>query len=56
MTKTVPAEKAKQGRTGRQVLLVLVCALILASLAWYGAEFYGDVISPETPQTIENGG
>jgi len=49
LTKTIPAEKARQGRRGRQVLLVLVCALILAAVAWVAAEYYGRAI--ETPAT-----
>lgn len=36
--KTIPAEKARQGRRGWQMLVVLVAALILAMAAWYASE------------------
>lgn len=48
-TKIVPTEKARQGRWGWQVLMVLVGGLLLAAVAWYGAEFFGEAI--ETPAT-----
>jgi hypothetical protein len=51
MDKTIPAEKAKQGRSGRHVLIVLVAALILAMAAWYGAEFYAEMIHPDNQPT-----
>ncbi len=47
MDKIIPAEKAKQGRSGRHVLIVLIIALILALVAWYGAELYGEMIHPD---------
>lgn len=56
MDKTISAEKAKQGRSGRQVLLVLVCALLLAMAVWYGAEFYGSMIAADEPNAITSGG
>lgn len=40
--KSVEPEKARQGRWGWQVLMVLVVALILAMIAWYAAETYGE--------------
>lgn len=45
--KTIPTEKARQGRWGWQVLVVLVVALILAMIAWYGAELF--VGPPQEP-------
>jgi hypothetical protein len=42
----IPAKKARQGRLGRPVLVVLVVGLILAALAWWGAEIYGNSIEP----------
>jgi hypothetical protein len=42
--KTIPTDKARQGRRGFPVLLVLICALILAALVWFGVEFYGEAI------------
>jgi cytoskeletal protein RodZ len=44
---TVSAKKARQGRKGWPVLIVLVVALLLAALAWWGAEIYGRAIQPE---------
>ncbi|MGB3389443.1 MAG: hypothetical protein WBA88_15830 [Pseudaminobacter sp.] len=48
MPKTIPTEKARQGRRGWQVLLVLVCGLILAGVVWLGVEFYGETIDAGT--------
>lgn len=48
-TKIVATEKARQGRWGWQILMVLVGGLMLAAIAWYGAEFFGEAI--ETPAT-----
>lgn len=45
----VPATKARQGRLGRRVLLVLVAALVLAAIAWWLAEIYGVAIEPDNP-------
>lgn len=36
------ATDARQGRAGRPVLLVLISGLILALLAWAGAEWWGE--------------
>lgn len=33
---------ARQGRTGRPVLIVLVAGLALAMIAWLGAEMWGE--------------
>lgn len=51
MAKTIPTDKARQGRRGRQVLMVLICALVLAALVWVGVEFYGRTIEPTAPPT-----
>ena len=45
----LPTNKARQGLLGLPVLLVLVAALVLVALAWWGAELYGDAIAPENP-------
>jgi cytoskeletal protein RodZ len=50
MAEKLPPRKARQGRLGMPVLLILVAALVLAALAWWGAEIYGTTIEPE--QTI----
>jgi hypothetical protein len=50
---TLTATEARQGNWGRPVLYVLVCGLILAMVAWWGAEYYGSAIAPPgTDQTI----
>ena len=49
MTKIVSENKARQGRWGRQVLAVLIAALVLAAIAWGAAEFYGETIDSGTP-------
>lgn len=57
MSKIIPEEKARQGRWGVRVLLVLVAALVLAMIAWAGAEFYGQSIdnSPPAAETANPG-
>ena len=47
--KVVSTDKARQGRSGRRVLLILVAALVLAAAAWGVAEIYGIVIAPSNP-------
>jgi hypothetical protein len=54
MTKIIPEEKAKQGRSGRHVLMVLVAALLLAMAAWAAVEIWGEQI--DTPAIEEPGG
>lgn len=49
MVKTVNTNKARQGRRGYQVLVVLVCALVLALIVWWGVGIYGGAIAPEDP-------
>jgi hypothetical protein len=46
VTKTIPTDRARQGKGGRQVLLVLLGALALAAVAWLGVELYGEAIDP----------
>jgi hypothetical protein len=50
MSKMIPEQKAKQGRAGRPVLMVLICALILAMLAWAGVEIWGEQIDTHAAQ------
>ncbi|MGB6120078.1 MAG: hypothetical protein WBF87_17825 [Mesorhizobium sp.] len=52
MAKTIQEEKAKQGRSGRRVLVVLVASLLLAAAVWFAVGAYGEFI--ETPQTLSN--
>lgn len=49
MSKIIDAQKARQGRRGRQVLVVLVVGLILAGIAWGGVAVYGHYL--QTPAT-----
>lgn len=55
MTK-IPADKAKQGRRGVHVLLILAVGLALAGAVWLGLEFYGEAIdgrSLDAPGAVE---
>lgn len=49
MTKIIDKNRARQGRSGWQVLVVLVCALALAALVWWGVGLYGEAIAPDDP-------
>ena len=49
MTKSVDPNKARQGRSGWQVLVVLVCALVLAMIVWWAVGIFGGAIAPEDP-------
>lgn len=49
MTRIIDKNKARQGRSGWQVLVVLVCALALAALVWWGVGLYGEAIAPDDP-------
>jgi hypothetical protein len=39
--KELPATRAKQGRTGRRILTVLIAALVLAFIVWIPVEIWG---------------
>lgn len=49
---TLRPEKARQGRRGWQVLLVLVSGLALAMIAWAFVEIYGWTISPHPSEQV----
>ncbi|MBN9244958.1 MAG: hypothetical protein J0I98_19435 [Mesorhizobium sp.] len=49
MTKTIPENKARQGRWGWHTLIVLVVGLLLALIVWGGVEFYGEKLTNDTP-------
>jgi len=51
MAENIPTNKARQGRGGLQVLVVLIAALLLAAIAWFAAEFFGEAIDT---QGVEN--
>lgn len=57
MNDKVPPKKARQGREGFPVLLVLLGGIILAGVVWVGVEIYGIFIDEqqpvETPQSTE---
>ena len=50
MAERISANKARQGRWGSQVLVVLVVALALAGAVWLGLEFYGEAIDSGSSQ------
>ncbi|HMM63139.1 MAG TPA: hypothetical protein PKD01_03360 [Mesorhizobium sp.] len=54
MVKIVPQDKARQGRRGRHVLIILIAGLALALAAWGAVEFYGEMI--KTPATQQRPG
>lgn len=53
MTRIIAQEKARQGGWGRDGLRILIAALLLAFVAWGGAEIYGRMI--DTTATVEPG-
>jgi hypothetical protein len=48
MPDRIPTNKARQGRGGSQVLVVLVVALALSGAVWLGLEFYGEAIDTQS--------
>ena len=69
MTEPLPPDDARQGRGGRTLLIILICAFVLAAVVWWGVEWYGETIdadqkvelqkstdAPETPTgTVTSG-
>lgn len=51
--KEIPPQKARQGKKGRPVLIVLISSLIVVALVWLGAEIYGSHIS-ESENTMDS--
>ena len=51
MPKTLPTDKARQGRRGFPVVIVLICGLLLAMAVWWGVEIYGE--SLDNSQKVE---
>lgn len=49
MTKIVDKDKARQGRTGTHLLIILICGLLLALVVWWGVGLFGQAIEPEDP-------
>ena len=57
MVEQISGNRAKQGRSGYRVLIVLVSALALAAIGWFALEFYGEAIysrSDAQPGAIES--
>lgn len=54
MKEVISTDRARQGRWGGRVLLILVASLFLVALAWIVAGYYGEEI--KTPQTTEQPG
>ncbi|CAG1014745.1 MAG: hypothetical protein F9K19_14385 [Rhizobiaceae bacterium] len=52
MAEPLPPKKARQGRKGVPVLVVLIIGLILAMGAWWVAEYYGAAIEPPEQQQV----
>ena len=46
MPKTIPTDKARQGRRGRNLLVILLVGLLLAFIVWAFVEIYGRAIEP----------
>ncbi len=49
MQEKISETDAKQGRKGTNVLTILIVALILAFVVWWGVGLYGGAIAPEEP-------
>lgn len=52
MPTIIPEEKARQGRWGRRVLIILIAGLLLAFIAWGLAEIFGKAIEPPGGGTV----
>lgn len=52
MTKKVNPTEARQGRRGTNVLVILVVALLLALLVWFGVGLFGTAIEPASEDQI----
>jgi hypothetical protein len=55
MPKTLGTDKARQGRRGAPVLLILIAAFMLLAIAWFIAEMYGRATEPEGQTPIQAG-
>jgi hypothetical protein len=53
VTKTISANKARQGRWGWHVLIVLIAAMLLAFAVWGGVYFYGEAIDNVPTQSLK---
>lgn len=53
MNDKLPAKRARQGREGLPVLLILIASLVLAGIVWGIVEIYGVAIDEEQPVEME---
>ena len=53
MSNEFDKNRARQGRSGTPVLVVLLVALALAALVWNGVEMYGEQIAPAPQDRID---
>jgi hypothetical protein len=53
VTKIIPENKARQGRWGWHVLIVLIAGLLLAFAVWGGVYFYGETIDNGPQQSLK---
>lgn len=47
MARKLEPREARQGRGGNRVLIILIVGLILAAIAWWGVELFGEGIDTE---------
>lgn len=52
MNKELDPNKAKQGRSGWQVLVILAVAIVLLMIGWWFVEIYGEAIDPEPSEQV----
>ncbi len=52
-TEPLTPREARQGRLGRPVLYVLICGILLAFLAWGGAEIWGEGAKRNAPDAAQ---
>jgi hypothetical protein len=53
VTRTISANKARQGRWGWHVLIILIAAMLLAFAVWGGVYFYGEAIDQTQGQALK---
>lgn len=49
MPERLDPQRARQGRKGRPVLVILIVALVLVAIAWGAAEIFGEATDPANP-------
>lgn len=56
MAKRIKEEKAKQGRWGMRLFIILIVGTVLAIVALWGAVRYNDAATPRDPGRTLQGG